>query len=37
MQFGFEKPSVLWKKLVSRFNVKFDTSNNAFCKLASLL
>jgi len=32
-QFGFEKPSVLWKKRVSTFNVKFDTSDNAFCKL----
>jgi len=36
-QFGFEKPSVLWKKRVGRFNVKFDTSDNAFCKLTSLL
>jgi len=35
-QFGFEK---LWKKRVSTFrpNVKFDTTNNAFCKLTSLL
>jgi len=36
-QFGFEKPSVLWKKRVSRFNVKFDTIDNASCKLTSLL
>ena len=34
-QFGFEKPSVLWKKRVSRFNVKFDTSDNAFCNVNS--
>jgi len=32
-QFGFEKLSVLWKKRVSTFNVKFDTNDNAFCKL----
>jgi len=36
-QFGFEKPSALWKKRVSTFNVKFDTSGNAFCKLTSFL
>jgi len=35
--FGFEKPSVLWKKRVGTFDVKFDTSDNAFCKLTSLL
>ena len=36
-QFGFEKPSVLWKKRVGTFNVKLNTSDNAFCKLTSLL
>jgi len=36
-QSSFEKPSVLWKIRVSTFNVKFDTSDNAFCKLTSLL
>ena len=34
-QFGFEKPSVLWKKRVSAFNVQFDTSDNAFCTRSS--
>jgi len=34
-QFGFVKPSLLWKKRVGTFNVKFDTSDNAFCKLTS--
>jgi len=35
--FVFGKPSVLWKKRVGTFDVKFDTSDNAFCKLTSLL
>jgi len=35
-QFGFKKTKRRWKKRVSTFNVKFDTSDNAF-KLISLL
>ena len=36
-QFSFDLPSVLWTKRVSAFNVKFDNTDNLFCRLCSRL
>ena len=36
-QFSFDLPSVLWAKRVSAFNLKFDNTDNLFCRLSSRL
>jgi len=32
-QFSFDPPSVLWANRVSTFNLKFDNTDNLFCRL----